>query len=71
MNPTDRSHSNPEAGLCPSCRHCQIIRSSKGSTFYMCRRAATDPRFLKYPPLPMHECEGFEAGGGNQREDEK
>ncbi|MCW2921180.1 MAG: hypothetical protein JWL76_1054 [Thermoleophilia bacterium] len=26
----------------------------------MCRRSLEDPRFRKYPPLPVLACEGFE-----------
>jgi hypothetical protein len=62
MSNADPPRLDPEAGLCAACLHCQIVRSSKGSTFYRCRRAATDPRFLKYPPLPVRVCEGFDEG---------
>lgn len=26
----------------------------------MCERALTDPRFAKYPPLPVLRCPGYE-----------
>ena len=26
----------------------------------LCALAATDPRFRKYPPLPVLQCAGFE-----------
>lgn len=48
-------------GLCTTCRHLKVISSDKGSTFLMCRRAATDPRFAKYPPQPVRICAGHEA----------
>jgi hypothetical protein len=33
----------------------------RGSTFYRCLRADTDPRFTRYPPLPVRACPGYEA----------
>ena len=47
-------------GLCASCRHARIVRSSHGSAFYLCRLAETDPRFPKYPRLPVLRCAGYE-----------
>ena len=46
-------------GLCALCRHAQIIASAKGSRFLLCRLAATDFRFVKYPWLPVLHCDGF------------
>jgi hypothetical protein len=48
------------AGLCETCRHAAIVQSDRGSTFYRCELSKTDPRFPKYPPLPVLKCEGFE-----------
>jgi hypothetical protein len=28
--------------------------------FWLCRRSATDPRFPRYPSLPVLTCSGFE-----------
>jgi hypothetical protein len=53
---------DPRVGLCAECRHADIIRSSR-STFYRCRLSFTDPRFPKYPQLPVLACEGFEPRG--------
>lgn len=47
-------------GLCATCTHARIVTSGKGSRFYLCELSATDPRFRKYPPLPVIRCEGFE-----------
>jgi hypothetical protein len=49
------------AGLCDTCRHVKKLSNAKGSTFYMCQRAETDPKFTRYPRLPVLKCEGFEA----------
>ena len=48
------------SGLCASCRHAQIIQSSKGSVFILCGLSRTDPRFPKYPRLPVLACDGYE-----------
>ena len=34
--------------------------SRRGSTFFRCARAETDARFVRYPPLPLHSCAGYE-----------
>jgi hypothetical protein len=46
------------AGLCARCLHAQIIRSDRGSRFYLCRLSAVDPRYPKYPRLPVIQCAG-------------
>jgi hypothetical protein len=52
-----------EAGLCASCVHVHVVRSDRGSRFYRCGLAATDPRFAKYPRLPVLSCIGFVLAG--------
>jgi hypothetical protein len=47
-------------GLCASCHHADVVTSSKKSTFYRCGLADTDPRFRKYPVLPVRVCSGYE-----------
>jgi len=48
-------------GLCAMCRHARSIVSTKGSRFWLCERAASEPaRFRKYPALPVLRCVGFE-----------
>jgi len=51
----------PPAGLCGTCRHSRVIASRRGSTFRLCERSATDPRFPRYPALPVLRCAGYEA----------
>jgi len=46
-------------GLCASCARSEIIRSSRGSTFFRCKLSDTDPHFPKYPRLPVIECAGW------------
>lgn len=59
-------------GLCATCRYLELV-GSRRSVFVRCGRAATDPRFPRYPPLPVGACAGYEreppaaqaqAGGG-------
>ena len=59
--PPQRQVSSP-AGLCAGCRHVQLVQSARGSTFYLCRLSFTDPRFPRYPPIPVLACGGFEPG---------
>jgi hypothetical protein len=48
------------AGLCASCAHVRIVESSRGSVFALCDLSLTDPRFRRYPPLPVRACAGYE-----------
>ena len=50
-------------GLCRTCRWARRVTNRRGSTFYRCGRADTDPRFARYPALPMLQCVGYEEGG--------
>jgi len=47
-------------GLCARCQHARRQSTRRGSTFWRCQRAETDPRFARYPPLPVRACPGFE-----------
>jgi hypothetical protein len=49
------------AGLCESCCHAQIIESRRGSRFWLCGLSRADPRFPKYPRLPVVRCGGYEV----------
>lgn len=49
-------------GLCADCACSRVVTSGR-STFYLCERALTDPRFSKYPLLPVLSCRGFEPRG--------
>jgi len=46
-------------GLCAGCRHARVVQS-KRSTFWLCELSRTDPRFPRYPALPVLQCAGFE-----------
>jgi hypothetical protein len=50
----------PPAGLCDSCRHQRIVKTTRGSRFSLCERSRTDPAYPRYPRLPVLRCPGFE-----------
>ena len=49
-------------GLCASCAHAIRQEGTRGASFWRCLRAEDDPRYRRYPPLPVRECPGHEAG---------
>jgi hypothetical protein len=46
-------------GLCFRCRHARTV-TSRTSTYWLCELSKTDPRFDRYPRLPILECPGYE-----------
>jgi hypothetical protein len=54
--------SDPRIGLCASCGHARRIQSDRNSVFWLCQLSATDPRFAKYPALPVLACPGYQPG---------
>jgi hypothetical protein len=59
---TDRAGLPDGAGLCNRCRHARPIQTRRGSSFVLCDLSRMDPRFPRYPVLPVIACAGFEAG---------
>ena len=51
----------PDPGLCRDCRYSKRIESDRGSVFFRCELSLEDPRFPKYPRLPVRACSGYEA----------
>lgn len=49
-----------KAGLCDTCAHQRRVRNTRGSEFSMCLRSRSDPRYPKYPRLPVSDCPGYE-----------
>lgn len=45
-------------GLCERCQHARVVASAR-SAFLRCGLADSDPRFPRYPPLPVLRCAGF------------
>lgn len=50
---------NVPFGLCASCVHAKVIESSKRAVFVLCGLSLTDPRFPRYPRLPVLACHGY------------
>ena len=50
-----------EPGLCADCIHAHTITSDRGSQFVMCQLSASDPKFPKYPRLPVLTCNGHKS----------
>lgn len=62
----------PPVGLCDRCRHQQVVRTTRGSSFSLCRRSKEDTRYPKYPRIPVLSCPGYEPRGtGTGGEDEQ
>ena len=59
LHPTAQSPRGGDPGLCADCCHARVVRTER-SAFYLCERSLTDPRFPKYPPLPVVSCPGYE-----------
>lgn len=56
------SSPEPPAGLCNTCVHQQVVRTTRGSVFSLCRRSRDEPeRFPRYPRLPVSACPGYAA----------
>ena len=55
-------------GLCRRCRHSRVVESRRGSRFWLCRLSSEDPRFPRYPVLPVTRCVGFEQEAAGQQE---
>ncbi len=49
----------PDVGLCATCRWMRTVTNRRGSVFYRCTLADTDPHFVRYPPLPVLTCSGY------------
>lgn len=48
-----------EVGLCRTCAHAREVPTAQ-AVYWLCRLAETDPRFERYPRLPVIACEGYE-----------
>jgi len=55
-----RSSVGTQPGLCGTCRHSKVIETRRGSTFRLCLRSINDPRYPRYPTLPVRSCPGYE-----------
>ena len=52
------THDPEHVGLCTRCMHARTVTTPR-STFWRCMLSDTDPRFDRYPRLPVIACPGF------------
>lgn len=50
-----------DVGLCFHCRWMRAAGNRRGSVFFRCLRADTDPTYRRYPVLPVRTCPGYEV----------
>lgn len=49
-----------DVGLCRTCRHARQVPHPRGvGAYWRCALAETDPRFARYPRLPVLTCSGY------------
>jgi len=48
-----------DPGLCRDCIHRRILTTER-TAYVRCELADSDPRFTKYPRLPVLRCAGYE-----------
>ncbi|MCP9488945.1 MAG: hypothetical protein M3469_02880 [Actinomycetota bacterium] len=58
------------AGLCDTCVHQQVVRTTRGSSFSLCRRSREDPAYPRYPRVPVERCPGYEQSDAASRNEE-
>lgn len=52
-----------DPGLCKTCVHARKVETTRGTVYWMCELSKSDPRFRKYPRLPVVRCEGYAVKG--------
>lgn len=57
-----RAWGGPPSGLCGTCLFCRKVGNRSGSIFLLCERSREEPRYPRYPALPVFRCEGYERG---------
>ena len=57
-SPSDPGTERVAAGGCVSCVYARLIRAKANDVYYFCERSVNDPRYARYPRLPMLTCEG-------------
>lgn len=57
-----------KVGLCATCVNARVIENRRGSRFFLCTESERDPRYPKYPPLPVLRCAAYRPEGSLPRE---
>ena len=55
-----RTSLDASIGLCARCCRVRVQSTKRGGIFYRCARADENDAYLRYPPLPVRQCRGFE-----------
>ena len=58
--PCTLENTSMSPGLCATCVHMRELTSDRGSIFYRCALSDSDPRFPRYPRLPVLLCDGYQ-----------
>lgn len=48
-----------QSGVCAACLHARWLKSGGGGDILLCRLSESDPRFPKFPRLPVLSCPGW------------
>jgi hypothetical protein len=59
-----------EAGLCDSCVHQRLVRTTRDSVFSLCERSRTEDAYPRYPRTPVLACRGHEMRERRGRPDD-
>ena len=65
LQPTPSQNAQPvtrsptQQGLCADCQWARLVQTRRGSSFLRCALAAEDPKFPRYPTLPVRRCSGY------------
>jgi len=59
-DPGPAAGEDEDPGLCSGCRHGRRVPGAR-SIFWLCERWRSDPRFDRYPRLPVLTCPGYES----------
>ncbi len=60
MADSDESRPATDIGLCIECVHSRVVPHPRGGVgYWRCAKADDDPRYAKFPRLPVRECDGF------------
>jgi len=48
-----------DPGMCGDCRYAAVKATHRDTAYLRCTRSAWDDRLVKYPRLPVTDCDGF------------
>lgn len=59
MDDSAKSEHARRWGLCAACLHARVVPTDRGVEFVQCSLAKEDPRYARYPVMPVRRCDGF------------